>query len=87
MATDSDASRPDSAIHSFRDGASSYTESESESQSATDSLAKVAGKSSILLAEDPFASGESKLLFEAIDQLRSHGAGQVLKLPQVLYWP
>jgi hypothetical protein len=88
MATDSDVSRPGSTTtNSVHDGASSHTESDSEPQSATDAPSKAATevevKSGILLAEDPFGSGESKLLFEAIDKLRSRGAGQDLNLPQV----
>lgn len=87
MATDSDVSRPGSASDLVHDAASSHTESDSEPQSAIDAPSKeateVEDKSGILLAEDPFGSGESKLLFEAIDKLRSCGAGQVLNLPQV----
>jgi hypothetical protein len=87
MATDSEDSRLGSSTDSVHGKASSNTESDSEPQSPRDDLSstttKAAGKSSILLAEDPFSSGESKLLFEAIDKLRSHGAGQVLNLPQV----
>jgi hypothetical protein len=36
-----------------------------------------------LLSEDPFASAQSKALFDAIDELRICGAGQDLDLPQV----
>jgi hypothetical protein len=36
-----------------------------------------------LLSEDPFASEQSKALFDAIDELRICGAGQDLDLPQV----
>jgi len=40
-------------------------------------------KNSPLLNEDPFASKQSKALFDAIDELRTCGAGQDLELPQV----
>jgi hypothetical protein len=87
MATNSDESRRDSATDSTYDVAPSHTDSDSEPQSLIDTHSKapteVIGKSNILLAEDPFGSGESKLLFEAIDKLRSRGAGQDLHLPQV----
>jgi hypothetical protein len=87
MSTNSDASRPGSTAESVHDGASSHTETSSESQSpikaGTTAITEAVKNSSILLAEDPFSSGESKLLFEAIDQLRSNGAGQELALPQV----
>lgn len=87
MATNSDESRVGSSRDSVYDGASSHTESDTESQSPRDVLSSAAtaaaSKSSTLLAEDPFSSGESKLLFEAIDKLRSRGAGQDLNLPQV----
>ena len=36
-----------------------------------------------LLSEDPFGSEQSKALFDAIDELRTCGAGQDLELPQV----
>jgi hypothetical protein len=36
-----------------------------------------------LLSEDPFASEQSKALFDTIDELRICGAGQDLDLPQV----
>jgi len=91
MSTPSDESRLGSATDSIHDGALSHTGSDSEPQSSINTHSKTAtevvGKSNILLAEDPFGSGESKLLFEAIDKLRSRGAGQVLGLPQVCYQP
>lgn len=36
-----------------------------------------------LLHDDPFSSETSKQLFNAIDELRKCGAGQILDLPQV----
>jgi hypothetical protein len=86
MSTNSDASRPSSAAESVHDGASSHTETDSGPQSpikAGTAAITEAVKNSSILAEDPFSSGESKLLFEAIDRLRSNGAGQDLALPQV----
>lgn len=37
----------------------------------------------LLLQEDPFGNENSRILFDAIDQLRSCGAGQDLPLPEV----
>ena len=39
--------------------------------------------STILLHDDPFSNETSKRLFDAIDELRKCGAGEVLDLPQV----
>lgn len=36
-----------------------------------------------LLSEDPFQNEDTQRLFEAIDQLRSHGLNQDLDLPEV----
>lgn len=87
MSTNSDESRPGFATNWVHDGASSHTESDSEPQSppetGTTAPTEAVNKSSILLAEDPFSSGKSKLLFEAIDRMRSNGADQDLALPQV----
>jgi len=87
MSTDSDESHPGSTADSVHDGASSQSDSDSESQttiSARSTQSKEpARKLSTLLADDPFVTGESKLLFEAIDELRRCGAGQDLHLPQV----
>jgi hypothetical protein len=87
MATHSDESRPGSESCSLYDGASSHGNSESELQTSIDtgSTATVepGTKSSILLAQDPFVSDDSKLLFEAIDEMRKCGAGKDLDLPQV----
>jgi hypothetical protein len=87
MSTDSEESRHGSATDLAHDGASSQSDSDSESRttiSARSTQSKEpARKPSTLFAEDPFATGESKLLFEAIDELRRCGAGQDLHLPQV----
>lgn len=87
MATDSNVGHPGSATESAHDDASRHTESDSKPQSPVESgsaASNEAGKkSSIVLAEDPFSSSESRLLFEAIDRLRKDGAGQDLPLPQV----
>ena len=40
-------------------------------------------KAEELLDKDPFGNEKSKKLFEAIDELRSCGAGQDIALPQV----
>jgi hypothetical protein len=40
-------------------------------------------RSKVLLAEDPFSSDASKLLFDAVNELRGCGVGQDLDLPQV----
>lgn len=65
----------------------SQTDPESEPQTPTDTgpsiKPELIRRSSILLADDPFGSEYSKLLFEAIDRLRTCGAGQDLDLPQV----
>ena len=87
MSTNGDESRPGSAADSVHDEASNQSDSDSETKttiSAGSTRSKEATTDpSALLADDPFRTGESKLLFEAIDELRRCGAGQDLELPQV----
>jgi hypothetical protein len=87
MASSRDENRPGSTSNPAGDKLLSRTEYDSEPQTpiddGTSTKFELIRRSSILLAEDPFLSGDSKLLFEAIDELRKCGAGQDLDLPQV----
>jgi hypothetical protein len=67
-----------SPIHSPK----SEQESTATTPSGTESTAPPF-ESGLLLSDDPFRSEQSKLLFDAIDELRICGAGQDLDLPQV----
>lgn len=87
MATNRNRNRSGSISDQFSDRSLNSSDLDSEPQtpkwSSPPAKKGLARRSSILLAEDPFGSDESKLLFDAIDQLRSCGAGQDLDLPQV----
>jgi hypothetical protein len=64
-----------------------HTDTESEADSAVEDYSSPITESSSrveeLLDKDPFGNERSKKLFEAIDELRSCGAGQDIDLPQV----
>jgi hypothetical protein len=87
MAPDRDGYRSSATSNSVRDQTLSHADNDSEPESPIDTGSSIklglVRRSSILLAEDPFLSDDSKLLFEAIDELRKCGAGQDLDLPQV----